>query len=555
MNAMRVRTVTPMRRLFWPLLALVVSSWSVAAEPAPQELPADIVAEVKASYDEKAPAAVTGIVFVDANANGKRDAGEKGLAGVGVTDGVSIIESDEGGSYSIEIRPDPTIPWTPARTVSVCWPDGYWPVGRHWRRLSEIPNGKGADFPLRPDKQTFPFAFSQITDNHGSGGAYATYASDLKRLGGMSKFVVSTGDILYANYSKPGPAIATYRTLMANIEKADFGVPFLAVPGNHDNTGTNMKPEEYDPKHPLFCHGVYTKFLGPVRWSFDYGGCHFVGLDWKRPNADPKGMWEDITPQEAVDWLKKDLARVPNGRRVFVFVHFPTGVPEYYKVIGRATMSFGGHNHRVEQYYYGGPSITAMNLRGCGSSNIGIVTENDFAVVTRCAGCKGSHDYHSKLCGIGYRTKGDMPRRMAPVRGKPVEVPASDLGSITIDGGGEGIEVEVTIDVGSAKRAGLKIGDQEIVFDGAYLHVAGIPIPFKPWPEQKNTLTLHVAASGNMLIVYANDLIRTHKPAAVGDASKVTIFAENGTAALAKGVVRPLKEGVDKVLVNMGYDQ
>ena len=48
---------------------------------------------------------------------------------------------------------------------------------------------------------------------------------------------------------------------------------------------------------------------------------------------------------------------------------------------------------------------------------------------------------------------------------------------------------------------------------------------------------------------------RMHKPAAVGDASRVTIFAEGGAARIVKGTVRPLKKGVDQVLVNMGCAQ
>lgn len=527
----------------------------LAADPATQELPADIVAEVQASYNEKAPATVSGVVFVDANANGTREAGEKGLAGVAVTDGVSIVESDAEGVYTIAIQPDATIPWTPARTVSVCWPDGYWPVGRHWHRLSDIPDGRDAHFALRPDVQKLPFAFSHITDDHGSGGGYAAFARDLKLLGGMSKFVVDTGDMLYANYSTPGQAMGPYRALVANIKKADFGVPHLSVPGNHDNTGTTMAPEMYDPKHPLFCHGLYTKYLGPVRWSFDYGGCHFVGLDWKQPEADPKAKWENLVPQEAVDWLKKDLARVPEHRRVFVFVHFPTGVPEYHKVIGRALWSFGGHNHVVRRYDYGGPSITGLNLRGNGSSHIGIVTENDFAVVTRCAGCKAAHAYHSKGCGLAYRTKGDMSAQLAAVRGEPVEVLESGLGSKVLDTGGEGIEVEAVLDPGGARRVGLAIGKQQVVFDGEVLRVAGIPIPFKPWPEQNGLLTLHVVASRRMLIVYANDLIRIHQPTAVGEAGKVTFFAEDGAAKLLRATVRPLKAGVEPVLEKLGFKE
>lgn len=534
------------------LAAVWMAQLCAAGEGEPVVIPPDVAAEVEASYKEQAPAAVSGVVYLDANANGKRDADEKGLPRVGVTDGVSIIDTDDSGAYTIEIKPDATTPWTPARTVSVLWPENHWPVGRYWRRLSEIPGGKDVDFGLRPDKQALPFAFVQVTDNHGGGGAYRGYAEELKRLNGMAKFIVDTGDMLYANYSQGGASIMAFRGLAANVERAQFGIPFFAVPGNHDFTdGTTNK----DPKHPLFGNGVYTKFIGPVRWSFDYAGSHFVGLDWKKASGDPAVLWEDVTPQETVDWFKKDLARVPAERRVFVFVHFPTGVPEFHQVIGRATYTFGGHNHRVAQYNYGGPSITALNLNGQGSGNIGIVTEKDFAIVNRCAGCKSAHNYHSKHCGLGYPVKGAYNAALGPVRGQPMPAPAGELGSKTVDGGGKGIEFEVAIDVGSAKRCGFKIGNAEVAFDGETLHVAGVPVPFKPWPEQKNKLSLRVAASSNMLILYANDLIRTHKPTAIGDAGKVTFFAEGGAATLTEGTVRPLGEGVEQVLANLGYDR
>ncbi len=532
---------------------LIIATWGTAScFLTAQPIPEDAIAEAKAAYKEKAPSTVTGIVFLDANANGKRDGQEKGIAGVAVTDGVDIVKSGDDGSYRITIRPDATTPWTPARTVSICWPDGHWPVGKHWHRLSDIPDGKNADFALRPDKQTLPFAFSHITDDHGSGGTYQAFSQDYKLLGGMSKFIVDTGDMLYANYSVPAAAIGPYKTLAANIKKADFGVSLFGVPGNHDNVGTTMKPEEYDPAHPLFCHGLFTRHIGPVRWSFDYGGCHFVGLDWKQP-ATGMEKWENIAPQEAVDWFAKDLTRVEENRRVFVFIHFPTGVGEYHKLIGRASWSFGGHAHRYRQYNYGGPSTVGLNLRGNGSSNLVVVTKDDFVVVARCPGCKADRNYHSKDCAIAHRTKGDMSARMAPIRGEPIAIPAQNLGTTTIDSGGAGIEIEATIAIGSAKQVGLKIGEQEVVYEKGTLYITGIPVPFEPWPEQNNTLTLHIAASSNMLMVHANNLIRILKPAKVGDASKVTLFAEGGDARLDASTIRALNAEANKVLENMGF--
>ncbi|MCX6944093.1 MAG: hypothetical protein NT173_04930, partial [Opitutales bacterium] len=45
-------------------------------------------------------APVHGVVFDDRNGNGGRDAGEPGLAGVGVSDGRTVVPTDAAGGYA-----------------------------------------------------------------------------------------------------------------------------------------------------------------------------------------------------------------------------------------------------------------------------------------------------------------------------------------------------------------------------------------------------------------------------------------------------------------------
>ena len=49
-------------------------------------------------------------------------------------------------------------------------------------------------------------------------------------------------------------------------------------------------------------NGAYTKYLGPIRWSFDYAGVHFVGLDWAREVA---GTIQTGVAPSAVRWLAR----------------------------------------------------------------------------------------------------------------------------------------------------------------------------------------------------------------------------------------------------------
>jgi 3',5'-cyclic-AMP phosphodiesterase len=58
-----------------------------------------------------------------------------------------------------------------------------------------------------------------------------------------------------------------------------------------------------------------TNLDAPHHWSFDHGGCHFVGLD----SLVPGKPWGEIsTPQ--LEWLDADL-RKHGGRATLVFVH------------------------------------------------------------------------------------------------------------------------------------------------------------------------------------------------------------------------------------------
>lgn len=46
-----------------------------------------------------------GTIFIDRNENGKLDAGEKGLPGVLVSDGLHVVKTDSKGSYTVETSP------------------------------------------------------------------------------------------------------------------------------------------------------------------------------------------------------------------------------------------------------------------------------------------------------------------------------------------------------------------------------------------------------------------------------------------------------------------
>ena len=383
---------------------------------------------------------VSGRVFLDANGNGRLDPGEQGLAGVAVTDGVSFVTTAADGSYTIKIGDDPVLPHRSTHTVSVCWPSGKWPTGKWWGRLDQIADPKNLNFGLREDPQKRPFSFVQVSDNHG--GPYVGFANELKQLGPEVKFLFNTGDLFYANYSGPADANLTYQRYVASTLPG-LPLPLFHTPGNHDLCGTNIKT---DKTHPDYCNGVFTKYLGPIRWSFDYAGAHFVGLDWRC--IAPNGVYESGCPQSAIDWLDKDLARVKPGATIIGFIHFPYSPFNFWETLGKykVTRVLGGHSHRYERLEsHGVVATTVLNLRDA-ACQIGIVGEAGLEIVDRCPGCgKGGAASHSKYCAL-------VSSSLAAPPGRPGrELSAGPEERHQRCGGGPGLRRQGRVDIGQTR--------------------------------------------------------------------------------------------------------
>ena len=82
-------------RLGWMLTAVTAALAALVLAKA--------IAPVMAEALDPDEAAVTGVVFDDANGNGTRDEGEDGVSGVSVSDGVTVVETGADGRYSLEI--------------------------------------------------------------------------------------------------------------------------------------------------------------------------------------------------------------------------------------------------------------------------------------------------------------------------------------------------------------------------------------------------------------------------------------------------------------------
>src|SRR6185369_6937003 len=98
----------------------------------------------------------SGVAFIDANGNGVRDSGERGLANVVVSNQDAVVATDASGVYRL--------PRGANGVLFVSVPDGYRTVGSFWRRVDDTTST--VDFPLSPIARSTEFTFIHASDTH-----------------------------------------------------------------------------------------------------------------------------------------------------------------------------------------------------------------------------------------------------------------------------------------------------------------------------------------------------------------------------------------------------
>jgi predicted phosphodiesterase len=262
-------------------------------------------------------AGAQGAVFIDQNGNGRLDGGERGVAGAVVSDGISVVRTDEAGRFSLPQNEG-------SRFVFLSTPNGMKPLAGWYRAVA---GAESLLFPLGTRDESGPLVFAQLSDIHFAPDpdAFSRAFADRemaflpdKTLDGLvaeinalkPDFVILTGDII-ANAK--GPELAEAKSWFVTMDEgfvSRLTPPVYAVVGNHDQV-----------RDPAVDKAVYEEHFGPTYYSFNVKGTHCVVLDPHQLS----GTAQIYTVSAAqVEWLRQDLAAVDATAPILVFCHEPT---------------------------------------------------------------------------------------------------------------------------------------------------------------------------------------------------------------------------------------
>ena len=341
-----------MRAIAWACLAFALMPFDVAADTA------------------------QGRVFNDLNGNGTLDAGEPGIAGVRVSDGITVAQSNTQGAYALDIGDEAVIFVTKPRGYAVPVDEDQLPRFYYIHQPSGSPSGlrypgieptgplpEQINFPLYQQDEPTVFEAVLIADPQPRTEIELDFIRDdvvAELIGTPAKFGVTLGDIMFDDMS----LFPRYNAIMGQI-----GIPWYNVPGNHDIN--------YLAAGNRYAWETFKRYFGPRYYSFEYGDALFVMLDnieyQGNGESDPgdirgTGGYIANIGKVQLGWLKRELEFVEQDRLVFVGMHAPlanylspesTGLNtadrrELFELLaGRPNLySVAGHTHTTEHLYF-----------------------------------------------------------------------------------------------------------------------------------------------------------------------------------------------------------
>ena len=293
------------------------------------------------------------------------------VKGVAVSDGFTVVATDDKGYYSMNVSSD-------------CWyifisiPSEYQVDTNEYGQpcffkkypsntpqydftLTPLPGGKEkkfAIFAIGDPQVSSSSKLSRFTKEAVPG--LKAHSTELKAKG-IPCYGITLGDIISnGDTSNTG----AYRDDMRDgfhVDKA--GMPIFQVMGNHDNTYYNSTQPIYaDERNSIFelkAQREFESMYGPVNYSFNRGDVHIVGMrDIVYTTNTSAAKYKTGFLRSQYEWLKQDLALVPKDKVVVLCVHIQllnTSINYVQETLAlmdqfKEAHIFSGHSHIMRNY-------------------------------------------------------------------------------------------------------------------------------------------------------------------------------------------------------------
>jgi len=377
-----VTKISPLIALSW---ATIIGGCAGAALAAPT---APYFADIDVRHDARADeTSIAGVVFDDANHNGRLDSGEHGVAGVKVSNSREVVLTDKAGRYILPARPD--------MAVFVIQPSGWRvPTDERWvPRFAYQHKPAGSPKALRygglpptgplPSAINFPIIPAGVPTK--TGQSFANQRFDCAVLGDVQP--ASNIEVGYVRDSlvremlnaptKPGCLLALGDIVSDDLHliprtaevMGAIGVPQWWVQGNHDY--------DHDADHDIDSSDTWRRLYGPNNYAFEIGQAVFIVLDnvsfpcgedprEARERPFCKQYWKTYAGRLLPDQMTfiANVLKATDPKKLVVFAaHIPfvgfdnnesqphqtAHLDELYALVkGRPALSLTGHSHTLE---------------------------------------------------------------------------------------------------------------------------------------------------------------------------------------------------------------
>ncbi len=244
--------------------------------------------------------------------NVKDDSGSP-LAGVVVSDGVSVVTTDENGTF--------TMPYDRAsgRFVWVSTPAGY---------RNSCFRGKNCFYQdLKADQKVYDFTLikNRLDDHISKAVVFADPqvqdTSNLrpfdKRVDDIKAHIAPFKDEVYTFGICLGDVVGWQHILYPRLTRKidELGIDMRYLMGNHDMTNYGRSHET--------SFREFEKFFGPTYYSFNVGDVHYVVLN-DNFYVGRDYFYIGYLDECQLSWLEQDLALTPKDRKLVVCMHIPS---------------------------------------------------------------------------------------------------------------------------------------------------------------------------------------------------------------------------------------